>query len=434
MRFITTHKHSDLDALASVVAATLLFPDAVPVMPKPVNPNVKEFLALHKDLFRVRTWKEVDSRRASALVVVDAAAWDRIGVPATVRERSDLEVVVFDHHPGTGDIDATWAVQEAVGANITLMMRHLLQNQVRLSPVHATLFLAGLYEDTGNLSFNGTTPEDARTAAYLLENKADLNIVGHLLRPAYGQKQKNVLFRMLEKAQRRRIAGHTIGMAEVEIEGFVDNLAVVVHMCREILNVDAMFGLFSTEKRDNCIVIARSNTDSINVGAMMRSMGGGGHPGAGSALIKTKSAEAIADLIRELLSGNQRSSIQVSDLMSFPVLTIPDHAAMNDAACLLREKGCTGVPVVNREGHLVGVVSRRDFQRKIKKEEQLRAPVKAFMSTAVVTIPPGKSPADASGLMIRHDIGRLPVVQDGRILGIITRSDIMRYWYDLMPD
>ena len=107
---------------------------------------------------------------------------------------------------------------------------------------------------------------------------------------------------------------------------------------------------------------------------------------------------------------------------------------MEQTAVLLREEGCTGVPVVDEKGKLVGIISRRDFQRKVKNNDQLRLPVKAFMSAKPITIQPGKSPADASGLMIKHDIGRLPVVDEGRIIGIITRSDIMLYWYDLMPD
>jgi len=37
-------------------------------------------------------------------------------------------------------------------------------------------------------------------------------------------------------------------------------------------------------------------------------------------------------------------------------------------------------------------------------------------------------------LMVKHDIGRLPVVENNRIIGIITRSDVMRYPYDLLPD
>jgi CBS domain-containing protein len=144
--------------------------------------------------------------------------------------------------------------------------------------------------------------------------------------------------------------------------------------------------------------------------------------------------DAIEDWIRELLTGNQQTSIKVSDLMSFPVTTIQERSSMDKAASLLRETGCTGVPVVGEKEKIVGIISRRDFQKKVKKESQLSAPVKAFMSTHVLTIDPGKSPTHASGLMIKHDIGRLPVVENDRIIGIVTRSDIMRYWYDLVPE
>jgi len=47
MQLVTTHKNTDFDALASVVAATILYPDAIPVLPVNVNPNVRAFLSLH---------------------------------------------------------------------------------------------------------------------------------------------------------------------------------------------------------------------------------------------------------------------------------------------------------------------------------------------------------------------------------------------------
>jgi CBS domain-containing protein len=60
--------------------------------------------------------------------------------------------------------------------------------------------------------------------------------------------------------------------------------------------------------------------------------------------------------------------------------------------------------------------------------------VKAFMTTKILTIEPGNSPMQAARLMVKNDIGRLPVVEDNRIIGIITRSDTMLYFYDLLPD
>ncbi len=82
---------------------------------------------------------------------------------------------------------------------------------------------------------------------------------------------------------------------------------------------------------------------------------------------------------------------------------------------------------------LVGIISRRDF-KKVKKKNQLKAPVKAFMKMNVKTISPDKSLMQAARLMVKHDIGRLPVVDNDRVIGILTRSDVMRYVYDLLPD
>ena len=149
-------------------------------------------------------------------------------------------------------------------------------------------------------------------------------------------------------------------------------------------------------------------------------------------MLKGVNPDAAERMIIDLIEGNQQSSVQISDLMSFPVFSVPSDTPMSEVARVLRQRGCTGLPVVD-EGRLTGVISRRDF-KKIRRETQLTAPVKAFMNTRVITIEPGKSPIQAAQTMVRHDIGRLPVVEDGRMIGIITRSDAMMYFYDLLPD
>ena len=138
-------------------------------------------------------------------------------------------------------------------------------------------------------------------------------------------------------------------------------------------------------------------------------------------------------MIRELIAGSCRQMVQISDLMSFPVFSIHADTTMREAAAILREKGCTGMPVVNGAERIVGMLSRRDF-RKIKDEKRLEAPVKAFMSRQITTIGPGVSPIIAARLMVKHDIGRLPIVENDRLIGIVTRSDVMMYFYDLLPD
>ncbi|MGA8180586.1 MAG: CBS domain-containing protein [Desulfobacterales bacterium] len=432
MQVVTTHKNTDFDALASTIAATILYPEAIPVLPRQVNPNVKGFLSIHKDILKTSLFDDVFLEDVKRLIVVDINKWSRLGRIGRLKKHKNLEVFLWDHHCDDGDINPTWKCQEPVGANITLMIRKLKTKKKILTPIQATLFLAGLYEDTGNLSFPASTAEDAYAAAYLFERKADLNIIHSFLRPAYGEKQKNVLFEMLRSAKRDKVNGFSISINRLTLNGYVESLAVVVHMYKEILNVDAAFGIFADQERNCCMIIGRSNADGIDIGSIMRSIGGGGHPAAGSAVLKSINPDAAEDIVRTLMQGNQQASVQISDLMSFPVVTVPPNTRMKKVASMLKEKGCTGFPVVE-DGRLVGMISRRDFKR-VKKESQLKAPVKAFMKTDVKTIAPGKSPTEAARLMVKYDIGRLPVVEDKKIIGILTRSDAMLYFYDLLPD
>ena len=93
--------------------------------------------------------------------------------------------------------------------------------------VQGALFLAGIYEDTGNLSFPSTTALDARAAAFLLEHKANLDFVNSFLRPVYGPKQKDVLFQRLRSAPQERLNGHQVSINSGVIDGHTPGLAVV---------------------------------------------------------------------------------------------------------------------------------------------------------------------------------------------------------------
>lgn len=432
MEIITTHNSSDFDALASLVAAGLLYPDAILVLPSRLNPNVQAFLSIHKDLLGVRKFKDVNVDEVKRLVVVDTNQWKRIDKLSVLAKKQDLSIHVWDHHSMPTDMDAAKVVSDQVGACTTLFVEEFEKKQIQISPMQATLFLAGIYEDTGNLSFPSTTARDAHAVAFLLSSQADLNVLESFLRPAYGAKQKDVLFKMLQKARRVKINGFRVSICKMEITGHTNALSLVVHMYRDILNVDAAFGIFNDAQKKRCIVIARSGVDSLDVGQMMRIMGGGGHPAAGSAMLKDVNPVGVKEWILELIRGNQRTSFRIGDLMSFPVKIIDAKTNMKKVAAILKEKGVSGMPVTE-DGNLVGIISRRDIN-KLKKTSQWRAPAKAFMSTNVITAPAKMSVPKASRLLVKHDIGRLPVVKDGKVIGIFTRSDAMLYYYDLLPE
>ena len=124
-QIITTHKNTDFDAFASLIAATLLYPEAVPVLPKIINPNVKAFLSMHKDLFEVSQIKEIDLATVNRMIVVDTNTWSRLEKMNDLKENDDIEIHVWDHHENSGDLKPRWACQEKMGAAITLMIREI---------------------------------------------------------------------------------------------------------------------------------------------------------------------------------------------------------------------------------------------------------------------------------------------------------------------
>ena len=167
MNIATTHKNTDFDALASLVAATFLYPRMLGVLPGQMRDNVKAFLALHRDLFRLIPRKGLDISGVSRLVVVDANNWKRLdrmeGLAAGVK------IEVWDHHMSGEDIRGEMTSIQPLGANVTQMVEEMRNRDCAFSPMHATLFLMGIYEDTGHLSYPSTTPRDAAAAAFLLE-------------------------------------------------------------------------------------------------------------------------------------------------------------------------------------------------------------------------------------------------------------------------
>ncbi len=432
MIIITTHKGSDFDALASLVAASLLYPDSKPVLPKSINENLKAFLSIHKNLFHLYSPGDINPDEVDTLVVVDTNSWNRLEGMEALRDREQLDIIIWDHH-SQGDIETQQKTIQETGATITLLVNEIRKRELNITPIQATLFLMGIYEDTGNLTFLSTQSADIYAAGFLLEKKADLHILSTFLRQAYGKKQKDILFQMIKKAQRKKISGFTISIVQMDISGRIQNLAMVLQMYREIVNVDAAFGIFKDVEQNRCMVIGRSSIDEINIGRLMRSVGGGGHPGAGSALLKAANIDAVESILTELISGNQHSSIVLSDIMSYPVVTVSDNATMEEVAMILRDKGFSGVPVVDSKDAVSGIISRRDF-KKIRKSVHMQSSVKAFMSRDIITIPYDRSVMEASRLMIKYDIGRIPVMMDNKIVGIVTRSDAMIYFYDMLPD
>ncbi len=431
MQIAITHRNTDFDALASIIATTLIYPGTVAVCPKNVNPNVHRFLSLHKTSFDLILAGEVDLTAVTRMIVADTNQWRRLDRFEQLKDRDDVELFLWDHHLGIGDITPQWQCVEKIGATITLLLREIQHQGLTLTPLQATLFLLGLYEDTGQLTFSSTTPEDARAAAFLLEQGADLNIAVDFLNMAYGEVQKKVLFRLMRDAEQHEIKGKGVGIGVVAINKHVE-LAMVVQLYGKIVNADAVFVIFVNEG-GGFFVIGRSAVPEINVNTILQRFGGGGHPGAGSATINDihLTPGEIRQKLIAALHEVQRGGALVADMMSFPVTTVNPDTPMHAVQHIMEAEKIRGI-VVEEDDCLRGIVVLWDL-KKLKLRKQWDSPVKAFMNRTVTTISPEAPAGEAADLMVRKNIGHLPVVQGEKVIGIVTRTDIINYLYGMLP-
>ena len=111
--------------------------------------------------------------------------------------------------------------------------------------------------------------------------------------------------------------------------------------------------------------------------------------------------------------------------MSSPVRTIRPSTTIGEAHRILLRYGHSGLSVVNQADELVGVISRRDLDIALHHGFH-HAPVKGYMTRNVKTIRPDTLLPEIEGLMVTFDIGRLPVLDAGELLGIVTRTDVLR--------
>ena len=127
----------------------------------------------------------------------------------------------------------------------------------------------------------------------------------------------------------------------------------------------------------------------------------------------------------------------VKDLMTSDPVTVAPETPFPEAFSLMRERAFRRLPVVDRRGRLVGIVVEKDLlYASPSKATSLsvfelnyllsRLQVKEIMSKPVITVEPDLDAREAAHMMLEKKFGALPVIQGGRLVGIITESDIFR--------
>ncbi|MCD6291184.1 MAG: CBS domain-containing protein, partial [Anaerolineae bacterium] len=423
MQVILTHEHADCDAIASLVAARKLYPEAVPVLPRKLNRNIREFVTLYRDVLPLRQVDEIPRGRIDRVILVDTQTFQPLrGMRGCVSGQ------IIDHHPQQGTLPAEWSFWgEEVGATTTLLVEQIAERHIRVTPLEATLFLLGIYEDTGTLTYSTTTSRDARSAAWLLEHGANLDVVNRFLRHALTPEQQALYQRLAANSHPYEFAGRAVIIAVARADEYVEEVSTLAHRLGDLYEPEGLFLL--VQQDDSIQLVARSSSDAIDAGAIARKLGGGGHSRAAAALIHGMTLDEAERRLVELLERLVRPAVTVAQIMSHgePQTVSPDMTVA-EAAERMQRYGFEGFPVV-ANGQIVGMLTRRQVDRALHHGLQ-NLPVSQVMHAGTVVVHPEDPVQRLQALMAEHGWGQVPVVssEDGRLLGIVTRTDLIKTW------
>ncbi|OEU63958.1 MAG: polya polymerase [Desulfobacterales bacterium S5133MH16] len=424
---ITTHINADFDALASMLAAQKLYPDALVVFPGSQEKNLRNFFIKSMVyLFNMVNIKDVDLSNLKRLVLVDTKQPSRIGKFAAILDRPDIDIHIYDHHPPmSNDIKGDYEVHCLTGATVSILTEIIKDKGIDISPDEATIMCLGIYEDTGSFTFPSTTEKDFTAAAFLLSKGANLNMVSNLISREISPEQVGILNDMIQAATRYNINGVEIVITTVSTDNYVSDFAFLVQKMVKMENLDAIFAI--ARMGDKMYVVARSKIPEVDVGTIVTPLGGGGHTFAAAASIKGKTLAQIEQKLTKILYSKIRSRNRAKDLMSSPVIRIGEDVSCKEAGNLLTRYNINALLVTQKHNgteNLLGFITRQIIEKALHHGLDY-IPVKEYMTTELASVTPDSGLLEIQEKIIGNKQRILPVIDNGVITGVITRTDLL---------
>ncbi|MCX8026530.1 MAG: CBS domain-containing protein, partial [Thermodesulfovibrionales bacterium] len=359
------------------------------------------------------------------LIIVDTKNLDRLGVFRDFVSKHKPKIHIYDHHPITKqDIKGELEVIVPVGAVSTIFTEIFEKKSIAITPMEATIITLGIYEETGSLLYSSTTPRDLNAVSYLLKRGADLNIVASFMRADITAEEFGLLNRLLETAEELIIMGSHIFICMAVTEGYSD-VAHLAHRLIDMLNADAVFIIVMLS--DKVLIVGRSKTPQIDTSSILSVFGGGGHVFASSATIHEVPLEIVQERLINSINQNIKPIKTAKDVMTTPVITINHNDTIKNAEMMMTRYGVNVLPIIQSEQYS-GIITRETVEKALFHGFK-NSPCKDFASTDVFVASKDTNITDIESAMVETNQRFVPVVEDNKVIGAITRTDLLRTMY-----
>lgn len=399
---------------------------------------------------------------------------------------------------------ATEIVIEKVGSTTTLLVERLKQAGISPASHEATLFALGIRFDTGGLVYEGTTVRDAAALLWCLENGASQVAIAEFGVAKVNDRQRAVLQTALRKTETETVNGLRVSSVLVTLEDqYVPGLAQICEEIMELTDSD-VFLMGATHRSgkgknsknggsknkknkkknsktagvDNpattknspsataptqwISLIGRATNRAVGVdlNAVMRQFGGGGHPKAAAGSLQCKPLEVDAsinddekarkektldELVVDANNGGLLACEAISTAISIiktqipeqlvasncmasgsDVITVNEDYTVAEAREIFDKHGLKSAPVVDWYNRFRSSLKLNDLV-KASRAGRSDDKLKGMMRPSVETVLPDTNLAELEDLLVNKGVGRIPVVDDdGIFVGMVTRTDVLR--------
>ncbi len=424
---ITSHVNADYDAIAAMLAAQKLYPDARIIFPGSQEKTLRDFF-IHSMgyLFNMADPAVIDFSETQTLVLVDTRQKNRLTGVTALLDRKEVAIHVYDHHPpGPDDVTPTMETLKPYGATTTILCEILQKKNIPVTPEEATVMALGIYEDTGVFTYASTTPADFIQAGFLLGCGASLNTIVSLVVKEIKAEQISWLNELLNEITRHQINGLDVHISTISSPSYITDLASVVQKVMRMENLDLYFAVVLMGNKVH--IIARNRIPEVDVGRILSRFGGGGHAYAASAKIENHTLAQVEHMLMDQVKKETRQIRVARSLMSSPAITIEPAASCEQAGNAMTRYNVNTLLVVNPETHAYEGYITRQVVEKMLFHRLRERPVEEYMNSEATFVSADASMAEIEYQIIEKKQRIIPVMDQGEIKGVITRTDLLNY-------